>query len=146
MWWNFNKQLTDNAVQRIGLPALRDSNGAWVHDAKRKADMFSASFAAKFTLPPEMGNFTCDNPTDIMCNFTVIRRRWTLRFLKDLRVSQPTAQERSHVSYRLQRLTSYLHVVQGRGACLEHGTDAFLVQHLFIWFNSMGISKTVESH
>jgi hypothetical protein len=50
-WWSKTGRLLRQRAKESSIPALRNPAGEWVLDAKGKADLFAASFSAKFKLP-----------------------------------------------------------------------------------------------
>ncbi len=91
-WWSLSKALMDGSQRRTGIPSLRGPSGAWIHDAKGKADLFADVFTSKFTLPDEVAVDPAlfREPERRMSSFVLVRERWVKRQLRSLREDQAT--------------------------------------------------------
>ena len=52
-WWSITRELLHGQVKLSSIPALRTSDGEWVTDSMRKANLFSEIWQRKFKLPPK---------------------------------------------------------------------------------------------
>ena len=84
-WWRIQRELTDNASSSTTPPALKDEHGNWIRSPKDKANLLAQTFLDKATLPTNSSLPPTEHPTAEMSNFVVIRQRWALRVLKNLR-------------------------------------------------------------
>ena len=89
-WWRICSELLDHHVPRAGLPSMRGSDGAWVHEPVGKSNLLAQTFAEKYILPPEIEDIDVDDPVGVMNDFVPLRVRATLKILKDLREDQAT--------------------------------------------------------
>ena len=91
-WWSLSKELMDFAPAKSGIPSLRGPSGDWVHDGQAKADLLAHAFSSKYHLPAEIeeaDEVLADPPTK-MSNCVLVRERWVLRELRNLREDQST--------------------------------------------------------
>jgi hypothetical protein len=50
-WWRIAKSLANKAQRSVGIPALKNMDGAWVLDPEHKANLLAETFQSKFGLP-----------------------------------------------------------------------------------------------
>jgi hypothetical protein len=55
-WWSKARRLMQRKNRLSSVPALRDTSGQWLMDAKCKADLFVKTFSQKCTLPADERN------------------------------------------------------------------------------------------
>ena len=90
LWWRKNRELLHSTPGKTTLPSLKDPAGHWVHDPLEKANLFSKTFAEKCTLPEDSDFPVPESCGERMGDFTVVRRRWALRVLRNLRTDSAT--------------------------------------------------------
>ena len=59
-WWAKSRQLLDLKPKTSNIPALKSDSGDWIFDSKEKANLFSKTFTAKYTLIPAAQNCYTD--------------------------------------------------------------------------------------
>ena len=93
-WWQLSNALIDNAVPRKGIPPWKSEHGCWLYDGKAKANNFATTFCSKYNLPDDFADFDYHSETEPCIGFLILRRRWALKVLRDLRTDQATCPDR----------------------------------------------------
>ena len=93
-WWQLSNALVDNTVPRKGIPPLKSEHCCWLYDGNAKANNFATTFCSKYNLPDDFADFDYHSETEPCIGFLILRRRWALKVLRDLRNDQATGPDR----------------------------------------------------
>ena len=92
-WWRLNRELLNRRSKHSTIPPLKTTDGKWILEAERKADLLANTFQSKSRLPDPLPD---SRPEDLvsdaepakMSDFLLIRSRWALKVLKKLTVGK----------------------------------------------------------
>ena len=85
-WWKVSRQLLNRKTKASTIPSLKNGAGTWINNPVEKANLLAQTFQSKCVLPPEpdsVEEYTAHNIR--MPEFCLIRRRWALKIIKQLK-------------------------------------------------------------